>query len=231
MEIKKTPEADLENKRFTWLLVGYVVALAVMFVTLEWSTDERELNVVSQTVAEMVFEEDIAPVVMEQVEELMLPEVPEIVSPASSSELVLVDDTAEVDEINLVSTEGNTEQPAAVATTEKIREVASEEVVYEYVEQLPEFPNGGQAALRRYLSKNLKYPENAQSRNIQGCVICQFVVNRDGTIADVRVIQSVDVSIDEEAVRVISTMPRWKPGIRQGNPVRVRFTLPIVFRL
>jgi protein TonB len=96
-------------------------------------------------------------------------------------------------------------------------------------ENQPEFP-GGQAAMMKFLSENIKYPVIAQENGIQGRVICNFVVERDGSITDVQDC-GVDPSLDKEAVRVIQSMPKWKPGMQRGKPVRVRFTLPVVFRL
>ena len=231
MEIKKTPEADLENKRFTWLLMGYVVVLAIGFVMFEWSTGGRDAEDMDAAVSDLVFEEDIAPVTLQQMEELLLPPLPETVPSVQSENIQVVDDTTEVKDVDFASMEKIPELPEVNAVPEKMVETTSEENVYEYVEKLPEFPNGGQSALRRYLSKNIRYPDDAQQKGIQGCVVCQFIVDKDGTIADVRIVQSVSASIDQEAVRVVAAMPKWEPGILQGKPVRVRFTLPIMFRL
>ena len=99
------------------------------------------------------------------------------------------------------------------------------------VEEMPAFP-GGQQALFNYLSKNVKYPKDAQNRRAQGRTICQFVVNKDGSITNVTVVQSSgDGSLDAEAVRVIRSMPKWRPGMQKGKRVRVRYTVPINFRL
>ncbi|NLH28589.1 MAG: energy transducer TonB, partial [Bacteroidales bacterium] len=111
----------------------------------------------------------------------------------------------------------------------KPKEEATEEI-FVVVEEMPEFP-GGQSALMKYLSENIRYPVIAQENGIEGRVICSFVVERDGSITDVQVVRGVDPSLDKEAVRVIQSMPKWKPGKQRGKPVRVRFTLPIVFRL
>jgi protein TonB len=95
---------------------------------------------------------------------------------------------------------------------------------------MPEFP-GGMDALMAYLSKNIKYPSIAQENNIQGRVIVEFVVNKDGSIVEPKVMRSVDQSLDKEAMRVISAMPKWNPGKQRGKPVRVRYTVPVLFRL
>ena len=98
------------------------------------------------------------------------------------------------------------------------------------VEQMPEFP-GGMAELMKFLSKNIKYPTIAQENGIQGRVIVQFVVNQDGSIVDPVVMRSVDPYLDKEALRVISSMPKWKPGMQRGKAVRVKYTVPVTFRL
>ena len=110
------------------------------------------------------------------------------------------------------------------------RSEPEEQTIFEVVENMPDFP-GGQAALMQYLAKNIKYPTIAQENGTQGRVIVQFVVNRDGSIVDAKVVRSVDPYLDKEALRVINTMPKWKPGMQRGKPVRVKFTVPVMFRL
>ena len=103
--------------------------------------------------------------------------------------------------------------------------------VFEVVEVMPEFPDSGMPGLMNFLSNNIKYPVNAQKRGVQGRVSVQFIVNADGSISDVGIIRAVDPDLDGEAVRVISTMPKWKPGTQRGKPVRVKYTVPVMFRL
>ena len=110
----------------------------------------------------------------------------------------------------------------------KVEEVTEE--IFVVVEENPEFP-GGNSAMMKFLSDNIKYPVIAQENGISGRVITTFVVERDGSITDVQVVRGVDPSLDKEAIRVIQTMPKWKPGKQRGSTVRVRFTLPVVFRL
>lgn len=102
--------------------------------------------------------------------------------------------------------------------------------VFDVVEEMPHFP-GGRAALQAFLSSNTKYPVVAQENGVQGRVIVSFVVERDGSITDVRVVRSVDPSLDREASRVVRSMPRWSPGKQNGSTVRVKYTVPVVFRL
>ena len=115
-----------------------------------------------------------------------------------------------------------------VQEAEKPKE--EETKVFDVVEQMPSFP-GGMSALMQYLSSHIKYPVVAEENGIQGRVICTFVVERDGSITDTRVARSVDPSLDKEAVRVINSMPRWIPGKQNGSAVRVKYTLPVTFKL
>ena len=102
--------------------------------------------------------------------------------------------------------------------------------IFQVVENQPEFP-GGMAELMKYLKKNLRYPQICKEQGVQGRVIVQFVVNPDSTLSDFNVIKSVNPHLDKEALRVVSSMPKWKPGEQRGKPVSVRFTLPVTFRL
>ncbi len=103
--------------------------------------------------------------------------------------------------------------------------------VYEVVENMPEFPNGGMAALMKYLTDNIRYPEAAKKAGIQGRVIVQFVVDKDGSIKNVRTLRGVNSDLDAEAIRVIQSMPKWKPGTQKGEPVKVKYTIPVMFRI
>lgn len=102
--------------------------------------------------------------------------------------------------------------------------------VFDVVEQMPEFP-GGQAALLKWIGGNVKYPAIAEENGIQGRVVCTFIVDRDGSITDVKVARSIDPSLDKEAIRVLRKMPRWYPGRQNGQPVRVLYTVPVTFKL
>ena len=103
--------------------------------------------------------------------------------------------------------------------------------IFEVVEQMPEFPNGGMAGLMQYLSQNIRYPEAAKKAGKQGRVTVQFVVEKDGSISNVSTLRGVEPDLDKEAVRVISEMPKWKPAMQRGETVRVRYTVPVMFRL
>ena len=109
-------------------------------------------------------------------------------------------------------------------------EEVAEDVIHEHVEIMPDFP-GGMAALMKYLGTNIKYPTISQEMGSAGKVIVQFVVDKDGTITNPAVVRGVDAYLDKEAIRVISSMPKWKPGVQNGKKVRVKYTVPVVFRL
>ena len=123
--------------------------------------------------------------------------------------------------------EGEVLKAKEIIADEKPKE---EEKVFDVVEQMPEFP-GGQGALLKWISDNIKYPAIAEENGIQGRVVCTFVVERDGSVTDVQVARSVDPSLDKEAKRVLTKMPRWIPGKQNGSAVRVKYTVPVTFRL
>ena len=108
--------------------------------------------------------------------------------------------------------------------------VLQEEPIFTVVEQMPEFP-GGQEALIKYMVNNVKYPENARKKGIQGTVFVSFVVGKDGSISNVKVLRGVDKELDEEAIRVVSNMPKWKPGKEKGKAVKVQYNLPVAYKL
>lgn len=134
--------------------------------------------------------------------------------------------------LNVVGNDENGEVLKAkeVIATEPVKPKEEENKVFDVVEQMPSFP-GGMGALMQYLSKSIKYPVIAEENGIQGRVICTFVVERDGSITDVRIAKSVDPSLDKEAQRVVKSMPHWIPGKQNGSAVRVKYTLPVTFRL
>ena len=228
MEIKKTPKADLENKKSTWLLVGYVIVLAFMFIAFEWTKRDIKIDT-SQAITDLVFEEEIIPIT-EQPEQAAPPPPP--AAPPIAETLTIVEDDADVEETTIATSEETNQAVEIKYVPVAVEEEAPEEqTIFEVVEQMPEFPNGGMAGLMQYLSKNIKYPTIAQENGTQGRVTVQFVVNRDGSIVDAKVLRGVDPYLDKEAIRVISSMPKWKPGMQRGKAVRVKYTVPVMFRL
>lgn len=233
MEIKKAPEADLENKRGTWLLMGYVAVLALLYIALEWNTRDEE-QVTDWISSAPVYEEEIE-LPPSQLPESSLPPPPppatEEVIP-STDRLTLLDDLSKELETSFAPIDETTAlSELAAIPMEESHDRSLENTVYDIVEQMPEFPDGGIRGLMRYLTQHISYPDAAVRNRIQGQVTVQFIVEADGSIADVSILKGVHLYLDREALRVIRRMPRWKPGIRDGQPVRVRCTLPVIFKL
>ncbi|MBO5951110.1 MAG: energy transducer TonB [Bacteroidaceae bacterium] len=227
MEIKKSEKANIENGKSTALLIGFVMILALLFVALEWTEREKEIDISGMIVAEISLEEEMIPITLP--EKKTVPPPPQSVSHAEVIEIV--EDDAEIEETIIASTEDQTEF-IDISEVENIvvEEEPEEEAPFMVVEDMPQFP-GGDAALVEYLAKNIKYPAICRENNIQGRVLIQFIVNKDGSVVEPEVIKSVNPYLDKEALRVISTMPKWKPGSQRGKPVRVKYTVPVNFRL
>ncbi len=226
MEIKKSPKADLEGKKSTWLLVGYVLVLALMVVAFEWS--ERDKQVTTDTgIQKIVFEEEIIPVT-EQEQPKQAPPPP--AAPPVEEVLEIVDDKADVEETTIQASDNQEAVEIKYVPVEVEEEEVDEQEIFQVVENMPEFP-GGMGECMKFLSKNVNYPSIAQENGIQGRVIIQFVVNTDGSIVDAVVARGVDPYLDKEALRVVGKMPKWTPGKQRGKAVRVRYTLPVMFRL
>lgn len=227
MEIKKSERADLERGKSTSLLIGFVMALAVMFVALEWTQREVEDDSEIYGVKDVSLNEEMVPITLP--EKKTVPPPPAAVTQADILEIV--DDDAEVEEDIMASTEDQVEW---VDLDEidyvEVEPEPEEEEIFMVVEDAPEFPGGTQALLD-YLRKNIKYPPLCRENGIQGRVLVSFVVNKDGAIVEPQVVKSVNKQLDQEALRVISTMPNWKPGKQRGKPVRVKYTVPVNFRL
>ncbi|HPX98355.1 MAG TPA: energy transducer TonB [Bacteroidaceae bacterium] len=229
MEVKKSKHADLERSKSTFLLMGFVFAFAVIFVALEWTQSaEKEDNSDIYGVRDLTFiDEEMIPITLPEKKTVQPP--PQSTSKAEIIEII--EDDADVVEDILISTEDQTTfVDISAMDVVYVEPEPEEEEIFMVVEDQPEFP-GGTAALLEYLRKNIKYPAICRENNIQGRVLIQFIVNRDGTVVDPEVVRSVDPNLDREALRVISTMPKWKPGLQRGKPVRVKFTVPVNFKL
>ena len=224
MEIKKSEKASLEKDKLVYVLMGLVFVLSLVYVALEWT--EQEVTKYEVTDTEFLFEEEVE--IQQTTQETPPPPPPPAVQEVEV--LNVVEDNVETETIEVTTEETETEVVIAAPVEAPVEE-EEEEVVFVVVESMPEFP-GGQQALFKYLSENVKYPVIAQENGIQGRVICQFVVNKDGSIVDVEVVRSGgDPSLDKEAIRVIKSMPKWKPGKQRGKAVRVKYTVPVNFKL
>jgi len=227
MEIKKSERANLEKGKSTSLLIGFVMALAVMFVALEWTQRDVEDNSEIYGVKDVSLNEEMVPITLP--EKKTVPPPPAAVTKAEIIEIV--EDDAEIEEDIMASFEDNVEWvDLSEIDYVEVEPEPEEEEIFMVVEQAPEFP-GGTNALYDYLRKNMKYPAICRESGITGRVIVSFTVNKDGSIVDVEVVKGVHPQMDKEAVRVVSGMPKWKPGEQRGKPVRCRFNLPVNFRL
>ena len=225
MHIKKSEQASLEKDKLVYVLMGLVFVLSLVYVALEWT--EREVTKYEVTDTEFLFEEEVE--IQQTSQETPPPPPPPAVQEVEV--LNVVEDNVETESIDINTEDDKETEVVIAAPVEAPVEEEEEEVVFVVVEKMPEFP-GGQQALFKYLSENVKYPVIAQENGIQGRVICQFVVNKDGSIVDVEVVRSGgDPSLDKEAVRVIKSMPKWKAGQQRGKPVRVKYTVPVNFKL
>jgi protein TonB len=229
MELKKNEKADLENKKSMYFQIGMVLALGLVLVAFEWrQKPEEEDN--SAIVAQVAIEEEMAQVTRP-------PEVAPPPPPPQISEVLnVVENNIELDNDIEINTESD--DNVAVQSIEFVNAAPTEEAAVEeeapfiMVEDMPTF-NGGdpQSTFREWIAKNTKYPEIAQENGISGRVIVQFVVNSRGEITDVKVMRPVDPALDKEAIRVISSSPKWTPGKQRGRAVKVQFTFPVNFVL
>ena len=227
MEVKKSPKADLEGKKTTNLLIGAILTLAILFIGFEWS--ERDKKVTTDTgIAEVEFEEEIIPIT-EQEQPQQAPPPPE--APKAEEVIEIMDNDSKVEESTIQASD---DTQAAVEVKYTPVEVEEEEVdeqqIFTIVEEQPEFP-GGMAECYKWIGKNLNYPTISAENGVQGRVTVNFVVNVDGSIVDVKVLRGVDPYLDKEAIRVVSKMPKWKPGKQRGKAVRCSFNLPVRFKL
>lgn len=228
MEVKKSPNANLEKSKSLSVLMGLIVALSIVFVSFEWGT--REIQVAQRDFSgEILVEEEL----LYNIPEDVPPPPPPPPTPVVAEELNVVDDNVDLEQHEILSSEDdqNSGQPEHFAPPAIVDdEEESTDQIFRIVEEMPVFP-GGEQELLRFINKSVKYPVIAQENGIQGRVICTFTVNQDGSVVDAEVVRGIDPSLDKEALRVIGVMPKWQPGKQRGKPVRVRYTLPIVFRL
>lgn len=222
MEIKKSNEANLERKVWVFRSLGLIMIASVVLMAFTHKVAdadefvlEEENNKMQQ---ELVFDIEIPEDEPEPEEDQPLP-------PPIIEDVVVVEDDVEIDDINLDLDLELDEPPPVV-----INAVIADEPIADFAEVEPEFP-GGEGAMMQWIQKNIEYPQLAVEMGEQGIVYVEFVVNKDGTIEQVKVKRGVSDALDDEAKRVVKKMPKWTPGEQAGKKVRVRYTLPIHFRL
>ena len=216
MQLKKNPKVDLEKKRSLYLQIGFIIALLLVYAAFEYKNyDKSSYNLGDLNLDDL--EEEIIPITkQEQKPPPPPPPPPEIIE--------IVEDEVEIEEeLEIEDTESDEDEIIEI-------EEEDDDEFFMVVENMPEFP-GGDLGLMKYIQKNVKYPPIAKEYNITGKVYVQFIVDKSGTVTNVKVVRGVDKNLDAEAVRVVKSLPKYKPGKQRGKPVRVMFTIPITFTL
>lgn len=229
MEIKKSQKADLTNKTLLFREIGLAATLVIVLVAFEWSTRDKveTIDLSSQAAA---IEEEIVPITQEQ--QQAPPEMPKI--PVLSDVIDIVDDDIDVGDDMLLNLEDDKNIGVEIMDyhAEVAEEVIEEEVIpFAIVEEKPKFQGGDANTFSKWVNSKLVYPEIAKENGIQGRVTLQFTVNTDGSVSNVQVVRGVDASLDKEAVRIVSSSPKWTPGRQRERPVKVVYTFPVIFQL
>lgn len=227
MELKKNPKADLEKRRGLYLEIGLVVILAATLVAFEVkSYDSDEETAFQREVVEEVEEQ----IIQTDIVEPPPPPPPEVIEVTTL--INVVDDEQEIKNDLVVNAEVTEETKNVDIVPVKVEEEVevAEEPIFTVVESEPEFP-GGMEALYKYLAQNIKYPQLARENGITGKVYVTFVVEKDGSIANPRILRDIGGGCGAEAIRVVKAMPKWSPGKQRGKAVRVQFNLPVNFNL
>jgi protein TonB len=227
MELKKAPKADMESNKNLFFMIGLVASLGITLMAFEYTSKSEKAESLGNLNA-MTIEEEIIPITREQ--EIKPPPPPP--PPKVVEVLNIVDDDVKIDDDLQIDSEADDKTIINVAPVITAKEEVEEEEaqVFFIVEDMPEFP-GGEMALRTYIANEIKYPVIAQENGIQGKVYVTFVVGKDGKVSNATIARGVDPSIDKEALRVVNTLPAWKPGKQRGKPVNVSYTVPINFVL
>ena len=229
MEIKKTEKASMENKRFLFTEIGMVIALLIVWGAFSYTSREKKVATLEadQTVVEV---EDMVPITEET------PPPPEAAPkiPILSDQIDIVDDNIKVDDSMFQNIENSNEGFEIMDYIESAPEeetIEEEAIPFQLVEEKPSFNGGDANEFSKWVNSRLVYPEIAKENGVQGRVTLQFTVNADGTVSNVKVLRGVDSSLDKEAVRVVSSSPKWKPGKQRDRAVKVTYTFPVIFQL
>tara|TARA_B110000444_G_C18800496_1_gene577193 strand:+ start:887 stop:1540 length:654 start_codon:yes stop_codon:yes gene_type:complete len=216
MELKKNPEISLEKKKGLFFQIGLVLSLVIVLVAFEWKNYEKlEYNLGQLNLDDM--EEEIIPITKQ---ELKPPPPP----PPPPEVIEIIEDDVEIeDELEIEDTESDEDEEIEI-------EEEDDEEFFMVVENMPEFP-GGDLGLMKYIQKHVKYPAIAKEYNITGKVYVSFIVDKSGSVTNAKIVRGVDKNLDAEALRVVKSLPKYKPGKQRGKAVRVMFTIPINFTL
>ena len=229
MEIKKSEKASMDNKRFLFTEIGMVIALLIVWGAFSYTSREKKVATLEadQTVVEV---EDMVPITEET------PPPPEAAPkiPILSDQIDIVDDNIKVDDSMFQNIEDSNEGFEIMDYIESAPEeetIEEEAIPFQLVEEKPSFNGGDANEFTKWENSRLVYPEIAKENGVQGRVTLQFTVNADGSVSNVKVLRGVDSSLDKEAVRVVSSSPKWKPGKQRDRAVKVTYTFPVIFQL
>ena len=239
MEIKKNKRADLEEGRITRLLMALVFILSTILVALEYNTGgEDNDNIDDELLDEVTREVEMMPVTQQEDRIALAPKKKQEATPQKinvvdkeiappEEELNKADGDNKGEDNELESTKNTDEADYATAQND----LGDNPLNFHTVEDLPKFP-GGAVELMKWLTKNLRYPLDAQRNKKEGKVVVQFIVNKDGTMSNLKVVKSAQyASLDREALRVMRKMPKWTPGVQNDKPCRTMVCIPVVFKL
>ena len=225
MEEKKSPKANLENKKLMFMQIGMIVSLFVAWLAFEHkSYDKREIDPSLLRQTEVLDEEMVEITKQEE------PKPQPVEMPKQTTQLEIVQDDVEVEDIEINAEVEQNEVIEEYVAPEVVEDEVVEQEIFKIVEEMPSYP-GGEAKLMEFVAKNIKYPQIARETGIQGRVFVNFVVEPDGSVSNVSVLRGIGGGCDEEAMRVVKSMPKWKPGKQRGKAVRVQYMLPVNFRL
>lgn len=225
MEIKKSRKADLQNKRGLLLEIGLIVALLAVIVAFSYTPSEHRIDKVDLNYGPI--EEEMTDIT---IQDQKPPEMPKKVEMNVITDMlqVVTNDTKITTDVDFAEFDESTEIVQQVVVKEE--EIVEEEI-FVTAETMPSFMGGDLGVFRNWVQKQLNYPPIAQENGIHGKVIIQFVVEKDGRLTNVQVLSTPDRSLSEEAVRVLQLSPRWSPGKQRNQPVRIKYTLPVDFRI
>jgi protein TonB len=227
MEVKKSDKANLENKKPMFLQFGIIIALLVSLLAFEWTTGEKKDSAFDGMSEEAIEEEQI-PVTEETPPEQAPP--PEV----TVTDLFEIVENDVVIKSDVAFDDDETSEDKVVeiyAPVINMEEEKTEDEIFVIVEDMPTFKGGDINKFRDWVQKRVRYPELASENGIQGRVFITFVVETNGTVSGVTVTRSVDQLLDEAAKEAVAASPKWEPGMQRGRPVRVRYSIPIIFQL
>jgi protein TonB len=217
---KKLPSADLEQFRGLFFKVGLIISLLIVLIAVEWSGNESTAKGV-YSLADAAIDVEYLPLVTETKKEIPKPKL---------QNFQIIKFNEETDKEDYEPIDNGIDENVAVAFVLPVNKQEETDPIISFPAVDPEFP-GGIENLKKFISRNLKYPQAAIDNHLEGKVFVRFTIDKKGEVKNAEVIRSIDSSLDKEALRVVALMPKWRPGMTNGKPLNVSYTLPVTFRL